>query len=65
MTSGAPQEIAAAMIELLRRPELVREMGARGRELAVERFDQSHVVRRTLEVYAAALATPRSRINRS
>jgi glycosyltransferase involved in cell wall biosynthesis len=64
-SAGAPQEIAAAMIELLRRPELVREMGARGRVLAVERFDQSHVVRRTLEVYAAALPTPRPRISRS
>jgi glycosyltransferase involved in cell wall biosynthesis len=56
--AGAPEELAAAMAELLRRPELVRAMGAAGRRLAVERFDQAHIVRQTLEVYAAALAAP-------
>jgi glycosyltransferase involved in cell wall biosynthesis len=56
--ANAPEELASAMVELLRRPELVQAMGAAGRRLALERFDQAHVVKRTLEVYAAALAAP-------
>ena len=56
--ANAPEELAVAMVELLSRPDLVRAMGATGRRLAVERFDQAHVVKETLEVYAAALAAP-------
>ena len=46
------------MVKLLSRPELVRAMGAAGRRLALERFDQTHIVAQTLGVYAAALAAP-------
>ena len=56
--ANAPEELAAAMVKLLSRPELVRAMGAAGRRLALERFDQTHVVAQTLGVYAAALAAP-------
>jgi glycosyltransferase involved in cell wall biosynthesis len=56
--ANAPEALAAAMVELLSRPQLVREMGATGRRLAVERFDQRHIVAQTLGVYAAALAAP-------
>ena len=56
--ANAPEELAAAMVKLLSRPELVRAMGAAGRRLALERFDQTHIVAQTLGVYAAALAAP-------
>ena len=56
--ANAPEELAAAMVKLLSRSELVRAMGATGRRLALERFDQSHIVAQTLGVYAAALAAP-------
>ena len=56
--ANAPEELAAAMMKLLSRPELVRAMGAAGRRLALERFDQTHVVAQTLGVYVAALAAP-------
>ena len=56
--ANAPEELAAAMVELLRGPSCVRAMGAAGRRLALERFDQAHIVTQTLAVYAAALAAP-------
>ena len=56
--ANAPEDLAAAMLELLQRPDLVRTMGMSARQVALERFDKVHIVRRTLEVYAAALAAP-------
>ena len=56
--ANAPDALAAAMMELLSRPQLVRAMGAMGRRLAVERFDQRHIGAQTLGVCAAALAAP-------
>ena len=54
--ANAPAEFAAAMVKLLSQPKLARMMGAAGRRLALERFDQTHIVAQTLRVYAAALA---------
>jgi glycosyltransferase involved in cell wall biosynthesis len=43
--------LAAALRQLLASPELRGRMGAEGRRLAVERFDDANVVREYLQVY--------------
>lgn len=54
--ANAPKDLAAAMMELLRQPDMIARMGSAGRQLALERFDQEHIVKQTLQVYARALA---------
>jgi glycosyltransferase involved in cell wall biosynthesis len=51
----APQELAAAMLQLLDDPARIAAMGDEGRRLAVERFDAKRIVDETLLVYAAAV----------
>jgi glycosyltransferase involved in cell wall biosynthesis len=46
-----PDRLAEAILALLSNPDLAREMGTRGRQRAVESFDENQVVRRQLVAY--------------
>jgi glycosyltransferase involved in cell wall biosynthesis len=46
-----PAALARAIEVLLRDPELRRQMGARGRQIAVEEFSEARVVQETLALY--------------
>ena len=48
---GDVQGMAERAIEILSNPELRKRMGRRGRELAVERFDEEKIVPRYRELY--------------
>ncbi len=57
---GDPDALAAALEQLLSRPDLQAEMGARGRELARTRFSAERHVEVLLESYRAAAANWRA-----
>jgi glycosyltransferase involved in cell wall biosynthesis len=46
-----PAELAARILELLRDPDLRRQLGEAGRRLALEEFDQQTNVARLIELY--------------
>lgn len=48
------QAVADALQVLIRDPELRKEMGQKGRQIAVGEFDLQHVLRNTLEFYTTA-----------
>lgn len=50
-----PQEIAARLRQLLTDGELRRSLGAKGREIALDRFHPAKVAARTREVYRRAI----------
>jgi glycosyltransferase involved in cell wall biosynthesis len=50
-----PDDIARRLKQLLTNGELRRSMGAKGREIALDRFHPSKVARRTYEVYRQAV----------
>jgi glycosyltransferase involved in cell wall biosynthesis len=52
---GDPQALAEAVSLLLNRPELAREMGARGRQRVVEEFSVDRMVEGNLAVYREIL----------
>jgi glycosyltransferase involved in cell wall biosynthesis len=54
----APEPLAEALSQLLLDPARRREMGCRGRDLAVAEFSVEHVVEATMEVYASLEARP-------
>lgn len=49
---GNAQALAAALVQLLLDPQRRAAMGRESRALAVERFDQEHVLKKTLAVYS-------------
>jgi glycosyltransferase involved in cell wall biosynthesis len=51
----SPEQIVARLGELLRNPDLRIRMGARARELAVQRFNLDRLVSEMIAVYARAL----------
>lgn len=53
---GDARALAHACARILRDPELASAMGRRGRELALERFDERHVFERVRSAYARLLA---------
>jgi glycosyltransferase involved in cell wall biosynthesis len=55
----APAELAAAIASLLDDQELGRRLGARGRELVLERFTRAERAERVETVYLEALAERR------
>ncbi len=54
-----PRALAAAIEQLARHPAARRRMGARGREIVLERFSHERINDATLEVYRAVLETDR------
>ena len=50
-----PDDIARRLGQLLKNDELRRSMGAKGREIALDRFHPAKVASRTLEVYLHAI----------
>jgi glycosyltransferase involved in cell wall biosynthesis len=54
-----PAELAAAIASLLDDQELGRRLGARGRELVLERFTRAERAERVETVYLEALAERR------
>lgn len=48
---GDPEQLAGAIVQMLRRPELAREMGKRGRQLVLDQFSVERMVRRTEALY--------------
>jgi glycosyltransferase involved in cell wall biosynthesis len=50
-----PDDIARRLGKLLKDDELRRSMGAKGREIALDRFHPSKVAARTREVYLRAI----------
>lgn len=53
---GDPELLAAHMVKLLRDAALCARLGARGREIAEQRFTTGSVCRRTLDVYRDVIA---------
>jgi glycosyltransferase involved in cell wall biosynthesis len=56
-----PQEIADRLRQLLADDELRRSLGAKGREIALDRFHPAKVAARTRDVYARAIQSFRRR----
>jgi glycosyltransferase involved in cell wall biosynthesis len=54
--AGAPERLAAALVELAQDGRRRLEMGLASRHAAVERFDWERVVDRVEEAYRAAIA---------
>lgn len=50
-----PDDIAHRLEQLLKNDELRRSMGAKGREIALDRFHPAKVAARTREVYLRAI----------
>jgi glycosyltransferase involved in cell wall biosynthesis len=50
-----PEDIARRLGQLLKNDELRRSMGAKGREIALDRFHPAKVAARTREVYYRAI----------
>lgn len=48
---GDPERLAGAIRQMLRQPELAREMGKRGRQLILDQFSVEQMVRRTETLY--------------
>lgn len=57
---GATREMAAAMDRFFRSPEMRAEMGRRGRQLMVERYDQEPLIREHERLYAELLKARRA-----
>lgn len=57
---GTPQELGAAVVEVLDQPERARLMAESGRRLAEERFSLEAVARRTLSLCARVARRPAS-----
>ncbi len=55
---GDPRTLAAAVVELLRRPDYARTLGKEGREVARTRYDVSSMVRKTALLYQDVLSQP-------
>ena len=53
-----PEALAAALEPLLAEPQQARELGLRGREAVLERFDIAHAARNAAGVYESILAAP-------
>ena len=54
---GDVPALAAAIVDLLARPEQARHMGDEGRRMAIERFDEQRVFEKVRAEYAGLLAT--------
>jgi glycosyltransferase involved in cell wall biosynthesis len=52
---GDAEDLAARLGELLRRPQLRAEMGARGRQVALREFDETPVVESLKQIYRTLL----------
>lgn len=52
---SAPHKMAEALLKMVRRPDLRREMGAKARKIAVERFSYPVFAEKTLSVYEEVL----------
>jgi glycosyltransferase involved in cell wall biosynthesis len=52
---GDEQALAEQLVALLKSPKLCQTMGARGREIALQRFKPSVVAQQTIEVYKLVL----------
>jgi glycosyltransferase involved in cell wall biosynthesis len=52
---GDPESIARSLIRLLKDNELIREMGEKGREIALKRFNLVRMVKETEELYTQML----------
>jgi glycogen(starch) synthase len=55
---GDVAALAAAILRLVRQPELRSRMGARGRELFFERFSAEAMAKSSLDLYALAMTRP-------
>ena len=51
ITPGNREELYGALLQLIQQPQIRIEMGARGREIAVNEFSQEQVFRETLALY--------------
>ncbi len=56
LVDNAPAAVAAAVRELLDRPDFARDLGAAARHTVLDRFSVERMVRRTMEVYRKVLA---------
>jgi glycosyltransferase involved in cell wall biosynthesis len=52
---GAPEALAAAIMEILTDPEKARQMGEEGRKIGLERFDELKVFEKVQAAYAQLL----------
>ena len=55
ITPGNREELYGALLQLIQQPQIRIEMGARGREIAVNEFSQEQVFRETLALYQKIL----------
>ena len=55
ITPGNREELYGALLQLIEQPQLRIEMGAQGREIAVNEFSQEQVFRETLALYQEIL----------
>ena len=55
ITPGNREELYGALLQLIQQPQLRIEMGAKGREIAVNEFSQERVFRETLALYQEIL----------